>query len=213
MSIAEKTFLGSLMKANYLIKDTVIRPEQLEGAIHQQLMYTMIQLIEDGKSADLITITTLTDFNAYGGVSYLAEVLSYADIEKFEVLEETLIEVWKEREKNNILKIAAVNDWEISRVIAELDKINQLRINDHSSIEQVLSAIYSAPWEDQEEVKNAPTGIEKLDDITGGFQDGEVIVVAARPSMGKTDVMLHFAKSTGWAGDVPIIFSLEMPER
>lgn len=52
-----------------------------------------------------------------------------------------------------------------------------------------------------------------MDDITGGFQEGEVTILAARPSMGKTDVMLHFAKETGWAGYLPILFSLEMPEK
>nr|WP_269153335.1 DnaB helicase C-terminal domain-containing protein [Neobacillus sedimentimangrovi] len=55
--------------------------------------------------------------------------------------------------------------------------------------------------------------MKKLDEVTGGFQKGEVTILAARPSMGKTDVMLHFAKMTGWAGYLPLVFSLEMPER
>jgi replicative DNA helicase len=45
-----------------------------------------------------------------------------------------------------------------------------------------------------------PRKIKKLDEVTGGFQDGEVTILAARPSMGKTDVMLHLAKVSGWAG-------------
>jgi replicative DNA helicase len=49
--------------------------------------------------------------------------------------------------------------------------------------------------------------------MTGGFQGGEVTILAARPSMGKTDVMFHFAKMAGWAGYLPLVFSLEMPER
>jgi replicative DNA helicase len=40
-----------------------------------------------------------------------------------------------------------------------------------------------------------------------------VTILAARPSMGKTDVMLHFAKTAGWAGYLPLVFSLEMPEK
>ncbi len=213
MSIAEKSFLGSLMKANYLIKDTIIRPQQLESTTHQELMRRMIQLTQNGKNTDLITLTTLPDLESFGGVSYLSELLSYAEIEKFEELEELIVDVWKEREKRNILKIAALNNWEIAKVIAELDKINQVKINDHLSIQQGLAAIYEAPWEDQEEVRSATTGVKKLDDMTGGFQDGEVTILAARPSMGKTDVMLHFAKAAGWSGYVPIIFSLEMPEK
>jgi replicative DNA helicase len=213
VSIAEKTFMGSLMKAGFLIKDTVTRSEQLESTIHQELMRKMIQLTRNGKNIDLITLSTLPELDSFGGLSNLVDLLSYADIEKFEDLEVVLIDVWKEREKRNILKIASLNNWEIAKVIAELDKINQVTIHDHSSIQKTLTAIYEAPWEDQEEVKAATTGIKKLDIMTGGFQDGEVTILAARPSMGKTDVMLHFAKSSGWAGYVPIIFSLEMPEK
>jgi len=44
MSIAEKTFLGSLMKVEYLLKDTVIQPEQLESERHRELMRRMVEL-------------------------------------------------------------------------------------------------------------------------------------------------------------------------
>ncbi|PFO03332.1 hypothetical protein COJ85_14670 [Bacillus sp. AFS076308] len=140
-------------------------------------------------------------------------LLSFADLEKFEGTEKLILDLWKEREKRNILTIAALNDWEIAKVIAKLDKINQMKMVDHTSLQQALSHIYEAPWEDQATLKSATTGIIKLDEVTGGFQDGEVTILAARPSMGKTDVMLHFAKMTGWAGYLPLVFSLEMPEK
>jgi replicative DNA helicase len=213
VSFVEKSFLGSLMKADYLIKDTVIRPEQLESTVHQELMQRMIDFHQAGKHSDLITLTTLPDLDSFGGVSYLSELLSYADPEKFEEIEEIIIDLWKEREKRNILTIAAMNDWEIDKVIAEMEKINEMKINDYKSIHQALIDISEVPWQEQEEMKNATTGIKKLDVMTGGFQDGEFTILAARPSMGKTDVMLHFAKAAGWAGYLPIIFSLEMPEK
>ncbi|MBV7504831.1 DNA helicase [Bacillus sp. sid0103] len=213
MSIAEKAFLGSLMKAEYLLKDTVIQPEQLESTRHKEIMRRMVELNRVGKHIDLITLTTLPDLDTLGGMSYLSELLSYADLEKFDGTEKLILELWKEREKRNILTVAAMNDWEIARVIAELDKINQMKMEDHTSLQQALSDIYEAPWEDQLRQKSATTGIKKLDEVTGGFQNGEVMILAARPSMGKTDVMLHFAKMTGWAGFLPLVFSLEMPER
>jgi replicative DNA helicase len=46
MKIVEKAFLGSLMKAEYLLKDTVIQPEQLESQLHQHLMRRMIELMK-----------------------------------------------------------------------------------------------------------------------------------------------------------------------
>lgn len=213
MSMAEKVFLGSLMKAEYMLKDTVIQPDQLESTRHKEIMRRMLQLNQVGKRIDIITFSTLPDLESYGGISYIDELLTYADVENFDGTEKLILDLWKEREKRNILTIAAMNDWEIAKVIAELDKINQAKMDDHTSLTQALAAIYEAPWEDQAASKSATTGIKMLDEVTGGFQGGEVTIVAARPSMGKTDVMLHFAKMTGWAGFLPLIFSLEMPEK
>uniref|UniRef100_A0A942YC22 DNA 5'-3' helicase n=2 Tax=Neobacillus citreus TaxID=2833578 RepID=A0A942YC22_9BACI len=213
MSMAEKAFLGSLMKAEYLLTDTVIQPEQLESARHKEIMRKMVEFKRTGKNLDLITFSTLSDLESVGGMSYLSELLSYADIEKFDGTEKIILESWKEREKRNILTVAAVNDWEIAKVVSELDKISQLKLEDHTSLQQALANIYEAPWEDQLRLKSVTTGIKQLDDMTGGFQGGEVTILAARPSMGKTDVMLHFSKMSGWAGYLPLVFSLEMPER
>ncbi|MCM3454562.1 DNA helicase [Heyndrickxia oleronia] len=213
MSVVEKTFLGCLIKAEYLLHDTVIQPDHLESERHKELMRRMVMLKREGKNIDLLTFTTLPDLETFGGMSYLTELLSYANIEKFNDTEKLLLELWKEREKRNILTLAAMNDWEIAKVVAELDKINQSKMEDHTSIHQALLRIYEAPWEEQHHAKGVTTGIKKLNLMTGGFQGGEVTIVAGRPSMGKTDVMLHFAKISGWAGFLPLVFSLEMPEK
>ncbi len=52
-----------------------------------------------------------------------------------------------------------MNDWEIAKVITELDKINQMKINDHTPLHQALADIYEAPWEDSIRQKSAKTGI------------------------------------------------------
>ncbi|MCI1593648.1 DnaB-like helicase C-terminal domain-containing protein [Heyndrickxia oleronia] len=213
MSVVEKTFLGSLIKAEYLLRDTVIQPDHLESERHKELMRRMVTFKREGKNIDLLSFTTLPDLETFGGMSYLTELLSYADIKKFNDTEKIILELWKEREKRNILTLAAMNDWEIAKVIGELDKINQSKMEDHTSIHQALLRIYEAPWEEQHHAKGVTTGIKKLDLMTGGFQGGEVTIVAGRPSMGKTDVMLHFAKISGWAGFLPLVFSLEMPEK
>ncbi len=213
MSMAEKTFLGSLMKAEYLLKETVIKPEHLQNTRHKEVLRRMVALKQAGKNIDLIMLSTLPDLESLGGMSYLSELFSFADLEKFDGTEKLILNQWKEREKRNILSVAAMNDWEIAKVIAELEKINQIKMDDHTSLQQALVNIYEAPWEDQKRLKGVTTGIKKLDEVTGGFQSGEVTILAARPSMGKTDVMLHFAKMSGWEGFLPLVFSLEMPEK
>lgn len=196
----EKAFLGSLMKESFLINDTVIRPGQLESTRHQQLFRDMIELNKAGKGVDLISLTTLPNLESFGGISYLNELLSFADIEKFSKIEDRMLDAWKEREKRNILKLASFHDWEITKVLEELDKINKIRSDDHTSISDALVDLYEAPWQDADDRKGVPTGIHELDELIGGFQEGEVTILAARPSMGKTDCMLHFAKHAGWSG-------------
>ncbi|MEH7504096.1 DnaB-like helicase N-terminal domain-containing protein [Neobacillus drentensis] len=68
MSIAEKAFLGTLMKAEYLLKDTVIQPEQLESTRHKEVMRRMVELNRVGKNVDLITLSTLPDLDSLGGI-------------------------------------------------------------------------------------------------------------------------------------------------
>jgi replicative DNA helicase len=63
MSFAEKAFLGSLMKAQYLLQDTVIQPEHLESTRHKEVMRRMMELNRAGKNIDLITLTTLPDLD------------------------------------------------------------------------------------------------------------------------------------------------------
>ena len=92
MSIAEKTFLGSLMKAEYLLKDTVIQPEQLESARHKELMRRMVEFTQAGKHIDLLHLTTLPNLESFGGMSYLSELLSFADVEKFDQTEKLLLD-------------------------------------------------------------------------------------------------------------------------
>jgi len=211
--IAEKALLGTFLKNNYLLKDTTLKPEQFEDTRHQKLLKIMLQLSRRGKPVDVVTLSTASNIEQLGGISYINELASFADAEKIEEYEELILEAWKEREKNNILTRAIQEGWEIGKVIMSLDAINESKMDDHASITDILADMYEAPWRPEEKRRGAPTGISQLDRMTNGFQDGEVTVIAARPSMGKTDVMIHLAKQAGWQGYLPIVFSLEMPNR
>ncbi len=209
--VPEKSLLGCFIKADYLLKDTIIKPFHLVDKRHQELLKTMFMLKEDGKNVDLITLSTVKNLTEIGGISYLNELASYADLEKFDEIEELVLDAWKEREKKNILVKAAENDWPVDKIIRKLDAINQVKIDDYQPLNEILKDLYELPWKEKPFQKGITTGIKKLNDLTNGWQDGEVTIIAARPSMGKSDVMLHFAKQIGWSGNLPIIFSLEMP--
>lgn len=210
--IAEKALLGTFLKENELINDSNIRPEHFETAQHRILMKAIKKLIAGGQEVDPISLSFHDDPAKFGGISYLNDLIAYANPVKIEEYEQLVMDGWKEREKRNILVIASTEDWEIQKVITSLDAINEIKVDDHKSISDQLAEVYESPWKEQANKKGVPTGIKALDIVTNGWQDGEVTIIAARPSMGKSDVMLHLAKHAGWSENLPILFSLEMPE-
>ncbi len=165
---------------------------------------------DEQKVIDMVSIPSQIDPKQIGGMSYLTELMSYSNPDHFDSYEEIVDEKWKQREKTNILNIALQNDLPTESIVKKLDDLLESKIDDHSSVADQLMAMYNAPFEKKEFKQGALTGLRELDTMTNGLQDGELIIVAARPSMGKSDVMLHFAKSAGYQGYLPIVFSLEM---
>ena len=213
VNIPEKAFLGTILKENYLIEETTITKEHLEDARHKELFAVIKELVSQGKHVDRVTLAMHPKIQAVGGLTYVNELLSYADPSKFEEYEELIFEAWRERQKNRILTQAKLENWNIDRLMNELEKINLKKVDDYIPIRDLLIEMSEAPWNDEYVRQGATTGIKMLNDAINGFQPSELTIIAARPSMGKTDVMLHFAKQVGWQGYIPVIFSLEMPAR
>lgn len=213
MNISEKAYLGTILKENYLVKETFLKPEHFGEERHKALFEEVKKLVSQGKPADRVTLSLSPKIQSFGGLTYINELLTYADESKFEDYEKLVLESWKERQKRNILQLSQLKDWPVDKVITELDKINESIIDDHHSIKELLVDLYEAPWKESYQQRGATTGIKLLNDATNGWNDGELTIIAARPSMGKTDVMLHFAKQVGWQGYIPVIFSLEMPAK
>ena len=212
MNLAEKAYLGTILKENYLINETVIKPEHLTDSRHQKLFEEIKRLTAEGKKADLVTLAMSKNVQAFGGMSYINELLSYADPVKFDSYENLVLETWREQEKDRVLTTAKLQEWSIEKVIGELERINTTRkADDHKKIKNLLLEVYETPWQETYEQRGATTGIKLLNDAINGLQDSEFIIIAARPSMGKTDFMLHLVKNVGWQGYIPIVFSLEMP--
>ena len=211
--IAEKALLGTFLKGNHLLDDTMIKPEHFEEGRHRLLMHLIKKIHRHERTVDAITLALEGDPERYGGMSYVNELCSYANPIQFEEYEQIVLQHWKEREKRNILTLALKEDWEIERVFTTLSDMNKLKVDDHKSISEEIAAVFESPWCQEEKRRGVLTGIKQLDAYTDGFQDGEVTIIAARPSMGKTDMMLHLAKQAGWQQYLPIIFSLEMPAK
>lgn len=207
---AEKSVLGTMMKAPYLLNESRLGEEHFDQAYHKAIFKGMKELQGKGKGVDLVSLITYFDPKTLGGANYVSELINFSDEKKFDSHQTVVLDSYREREKKRIVTQAQFENWDIDTILSELDKLQDDEVNDHHDIMNLTLDIYEAPYQPKDIQKGVDTGMTKLNQLTSGLQNSELTILAARPSMGKTDVMLHIAKNAGWNNYLPIIFSLEM---
>jgi len=208
--LTEESILGTILKEPHLLTDTNLQPEHFQDTENRNLFKAMKELQQQGKPVDMVMLLTQTKHEYFGSAGKLNKIQNLANAEKFDSYIDILLEQWREREKNNILEIAKLENWSIEKVTKSLDGLVTNKADDYNDIKELVLEVAEDPWKQKTQTKGIPTGLVNLQKATSGFQNTDLIILAARPSMGKTDVMLHFAKQAGWQGCIPIIFSLEM---
>lgn len=198
------------MKENYLLDDAAITASHFESETNQRIYESMKLLRQQGQSVDAVTLMTYYDPRQFGGAPALIGMQDKANPQKFDGYVKALIDTYRNREKRNIVSKAVMEDWSLDDILTELDKLQDDSFEGHYTARDLAVEVAESPWMEQAEKRGVTTGIKDLNSMTYGLQDSELTILAARPSMGKSDIMLHFAKQAGWSGHLPIIFSLEM---
>jgi len=230
---AEMAVLGSVMIDNTSLGKVVdfLFPECFYRTAHQKIFSSALNLYEKNEPVDLITLTEelkrVKQFDDIGGAYYLTEltesVPSAANIEYHAhiVLEKFLLRRLIE-ESAEIARECYDSTDDIYDIIDRSEqKIFSLSENRLKRAFQHISPIMVEAFETIESfhkrkgvVTGIPTGFKKLDELTSGFQDGELIIVAGRPSMGKTAFCLNIARNAAVESKIPVgVFSLEMSNR
>lgn len=210
IELVEKSLLASMLQENYLITDSNIDSDFFRTQIHRNIFSTMTELTQTGKAVDYITLLTTKDPIELGGANYLADLKNYLNLAQFDHYCEILVDYWKEDKKHEILLLAKTENWSIEEIQKALDKLQDEKSNTNTSIQPDLVEMAERPYIPAKVKKGIPTGLNDLNRMLNGFQPSELIIIAARPSMGKTDTMDHLALNAGWSGCLPIVFSLEM---
>lgn len=211
---AEKSLLGTMLEENYLINDSGMQAMFFQTHVNQMIYTVMQELVQEGKSVDYITLLTKREPSVLGGANYLFDLKRFANAVRFDEYKDLVINHWKEREKSRLLHQAIQQNWNILDIQKSFDDLQDLNMETGCTLlTDDLVAQYERPFRPMEEAKGIATGLHDLDKLLNGFQDSEYIVVAARPSMGKTDILNHFALQAGWNGHLPIVFSLEMSRK
>ncbi|MHB0884816.1 MAG: replicative DNA helicase [Bacillota bacterium] len=227
---AEQAVLGSmLIEREAIIKATdTLRPEDFYREANREVFQAVLNLHEHGEAVDLVTVTDELRkrglLENIGGVAYLTALANavptaanaeyYARIVEEKALLRELISVATDivaKGYQGAEEVAALIDDSERRIF----EIAQRRsTEDYSSIKGVLLDAFERIeflYSNKEGVTGVPTGFKGLDALTSGLQPSDLIVIAARPSMGKTTLLLNMARNAALSKTVPVaIFSLEM---
>lgn len=229
---AEMSILGGILIDNDAINRVleIIAPDDFYREAHRKIFNGMLELSDKREPCDLITLAdTLKrrgELDASGGVGYLATLVDYVPtaaniayyckIVKEKALNRRLITVATDIVTKGFDEQADVNELldGAQKSLFELAE-NKLRPQ-YFAVKDVIKEtfkILQTLYEKKEQITGTPTGYVDLDHMTAGFQPGDLIIIAARPSMGKTTLALNIAShaSAEAKNRTPsVIFSLEM---
>lgn len=207
----ERRVLGTLLAEPYLIGDSALQEEFFQSAGHRTIFRAMLKLMRAQKPIDFATILTCVEPGEVGGANYIADLTMFAHGEKLDDYIALLSEQRVEREKHRILQLAHVEDWSIHSIQEAFDGLMQgLESPQEFSIQPALIDMAERPFVPAKRAAHVATNLPDLDSLLDGFKPAELTIIAARPSMGKTDLLNHLAIQAGMNGHLPIIFSLEM---
>ena len=227
---AEQAVLGSIfLDADVLIEAMeYVEPKDFYRRSHQLIFQTMMTLSDRNEAIDVVTIKDRLEqenlLEDVGGLSYLsdlalavptaANVIYYAKIVEQKSLLRNLIQtateiVTKGFEQGEDVE-SILDDAERS-ILEVSEKRNRSGFLSISDVLNTTIANIDQLYQNDEEITGLPTGYQALDKMTAGLQAEELIILAARPAVGKTAFALNIAQNVGTKTDKAVaIFSLEM---
>lgn len=228
----EKAVIGALLVESEAISEviSILKPEMFYDNSFEKIYSATVSLYAENIKPDMITVTKFLmksgELDKVGG-PFALSMLSGNIASAANIVEHAqyLHQLWLARSLAVVgMEIAAkaadptvdIDDTIMEAIksvegIAENTDYNS-RMSDISFVAKQCIDSYQVRREKARNGQNIgiTTGLSKLDQVTGGWKPGQLIILAARPGMGKTALLLHFAKSAAMKGTPIAIFSLEM---
>lgn len=227
---AEQAVLGAIFLNTDALADAMeyVEPDDFYRRAHQILFQAMVDLNNDGEAIDVLTVqnylTTNNQLDDVGGVAYIAELATsvptaanagyYAKIVEEKSMLRRLIST-----ATNIITQANNGDDDVPSLLdsAErqiMDVSERRNRSGFREIKDVLNETLSdidRLSQQSEDITGLPTGYREFDKMTAGLQPDNLIILAARPAVGKTAFALNIAQNVATSTDTSVaIFSLEM---
>lgn len=227
---AEQAVLGAIFlePSALTLASEILLPDDFYRVAHQKIFNVMLDLSDKGKAIDLVTVTeelaSSKLIEDVGGVSYLSElaasVPTAANIEYYaRIVEEKALLRRLIRTASGIAEDGYMREDEVEALLAEAEKsIMEVAQRKNSGSFHNIKDVLVRTYDNIEEMHNRKgditgleTGFTELDRMTAGFQRNDLIIVGARPSVGKTAFALNIAQNVAKkTGENVAIFSLEM---
>lgn len=227
---AEQAVLGAIFldPSSLTLASELLIPDDFYRAAHQKIYNAMLELSDKGEPVDIVTVTSeLADANLLeevGGVSYLSDLANSAptaaNIEYYgKIVEEKSILRRLIRTATTIAQDGYSREDEVEVLLNEAEKtIMEVAQRKNAGAFQNIKDVLVQTYDNIEtlhdrkgDITGIPTGFIELDKMTAGFQRNDLIIVAARPSVGKTAFALNIAQNVATKTDENVaIFSLEM---
>ena len=228
---SEKALLGSLLLSSDALFDIsdIITSKSFYAAKHQIIYESIETLINNKEPVDVLTVSAALrsskNFDQIGGAPYLSDLLGligsaanikyYAQIVRKKELLRRLIEA-----SNHITELAYDEEEGLDVILEEAERtMYEITTKGNSSDRLIpFQEMIDSTWARIEKLsdntggmRGVPSGFKDLDNKLSGFQPADLIILAARPSVGKTSLALDFARHAAVKSNIPVaIFSLEM---
>ncbi len=227
---AEQAVIGSMLtdKDSVISAVEVLKAEDFYREDNKVIYDAIMNLYNRGEPVDIITLkdelVTLGKFEGIGGLEYLAElpekVPTTANVEKYiKIVEEKSMLRTLIRTANELIVLGYDQTQEVEDImdVAEKKIFNVMQRKNqkgYSSMKDILVESFTQLEElynRKQHITGVPTGFADLDYKTAGLHNSDLILVAARPAMGKSAFALNIASNAAVRANVPVaIFSLEM---
>ncbi len=227
---AERAVLGALLLNDQKIDEVVeiLQPDEFYLPAHRLIFQAMLKLVHGRQRIDMITLQDelekMGELTAIGGVAYLIALqedipsigltAQHARLVKEKAVLRQLIQSATEiistcydQSEESIETVVDAAERTILSITASKAKQNFVQLN--LWLKQTFQSLSEIKVHSKG-VTGVPSGFETLDALTSGFQHNDFVVLAARPSMGKTAIALTFANYAAQCGMVVGFFSLEM---
>jgi replicative DNA helicase len=227
---AEKTILGAILLDNAAHAEAagVIKADDFSLDSHRRIFLRMSELMDSSRAVDIVTLANelarYKEVEAVGGVAYLASLTE--GLPRRPVIEEYIRIV---KDKSLLRRLMGICSAAIARAADQSEEAIQVLDSTEAQLLEVTDAGLTQGlqpidiivrdsfgsidnlYKQSRQVTGLATGFTDFDNLTCGLQKGELIIIAARPSMGKTALAINIAENAAiHSNAVVAIFSLEM---